>query len=1204
MKPPLTPPDESARLAALRAYEILDTEPESAFDDLTKLAAHITGAPIALVSLIDTDRQWFKSRYGLDAPQTPRDISFCGHVVADDVALVVDDAFVDDRFADNPLVTGEPRVRFYAGVPLRTPEGFVMGTLCAIDHVPRQLTQEQTDLLGMLARQVVTQLEFRRRNLVLARRTAQLEIYRKFFDLTLDLFATVDAELRIVDCNPAWQALLGWTPAELRAAPMTEFIHPDDVERTTREASRLVREATPTVNFEHRFRHLDGRWLHLSWVVAVKDGLFFASARDVSSVHANQAALSATLAATAEERSRLQSILSSANYAIVETAPDGTFREFNAAAERMLGYTAAEVIGTRPPVHDPAEIVARAAELSAELGMVVKPSFETLIAKARLGIADEREWTYIRKDGSRLPVEVSVTARRDGAGRIAGYMGIASDVTNRKQTEHALHQQTRMWKLSAEIGDALAATQGLPQMLRACAEAIVTNLDAALARIWTLDEGGSGLELQASAGLYTHLDGPHARIPVGAFKIGLIAQERTPHLTNAVLDDPRVGDPAWARREGLVAFAGYPLILGERLVGVMAMFARHPLTAAAMDALGTISDSVAVGIDRRLAQSQLAQFKSTLDRTQDCIFIYDPATLRITYANHGATEQLGYTNAELCGMTPLDLKPELDEAGYRGLLDPAVRGELPVVTFETNHRHKDGHLIPVEVLLQYIARDGEAPRCINVVRDISERKRVDRIQSEFVSTVSHELRTPLTSIRGALGLVAAGVTGPLAAETKEYVGIALSNSERLVRLINDILDIEKIQSGKIEFRIEAVDLAMLVNHALAANEPVAVARQVRLTLTTELPSVEVAVDPDRFAQVLTNLISNAVKFSPTGAAVELAVERSVDRVRITVRDHGPGVPMEFRDRIFQRFAQADTSTTREKGGTGLGLSISKAIVEQLRGHIGFEPATGGGTTFFVEFPCLPLVTRSPGSEALTPRVLVCEDDPDVYRLLERMLTSGGFAVDIAPTLERARRLVAAHHYSVITLDLVLADGDGATLIHELRAAAATRHTPIIVVSGSNRNLGQAGVLVSDLIAKPFDENELIGAVRRAVDACDTPRPRILHVEDDEDIRRILKKSLPATWTVVGVGTLVAARQALGDAAFDVVLLDLSLPDGRGDELLGLVGGARVIIFSATDAGIALSRRVTAALVKTRSTAEDVRAMIQSVVRRQHVKGAP
>ena len=302
MKRPEIPAGEAARLDALRSYGVLDTDPEPAFDALTRLAAHVVGVPVALVSLVDADRQWFKSRYGLEAPETPRDVSFCGHVVGADAALVVADAWADPRFADNPLVTGEPRVRFYVGMPLRTADGHVLGTLCAIDHVAREVTDAQREMLRLLAAQVVDQLELRRRNLALARATVELDKYRRFFDVDIDLLATFDAELFFVEFNPAWQRVVGWTPDELRAVSAAERIHPEDLPATLREAGRMLRESGSTVAFEHRFAHRGGGWVTLSWNATARDGLYFASARDMTAVHAAQAELRASNARSAEPR--------------------------------------------------------------------------------------------------------------------------------------------------------------------------------------------------------------------------------------------------------------------------------------------------------------------------------------------------------------------------------------------------------------------------------------------------------------------------------------------------------------------------------------------------------------------------------------------------------------------------------------------------------------------------------------------------------------------------------------------------------------------------------------------------------------------------------------------------------------------------------------------------------------------------------------
>lgn len=236
-----------------------------------------------------------------------------------------------------------------------------------------------------------------------------------------------------------------------------------------------------------------------------------------------------------------------------------------------------------------------------------------------------------------------------------------------------------------------------------------------------------------------------------------------------------------------------------------------------------------------------------------------------------------------------------------------------------------------------------------VARDISEHKRMEQMKTDFISVVSHELRTPLTSIRGALGLVAGGIAGELPERARRLVDIASKNSERLARLVDDILDVERIESGQMGFRLVPQDLAALVEQAVEANQPYGQPYGVSLRLVEAQPAL-VRVDADRIQQVLSNLLSNAVKFSPRGASVEVGVTARSGRVRLRVVDHGKGIPPEFRAWIFEKFTQADATSTRQRGGTGLGLSISKAIVERHGGRIWFETTPIQGTTFFVELP--------------------------------------------------------------------------------------------------------------------------------------------------------------------------------------------------------------------------------------------------------------
>jgi len=239
--------------------------------------------------------------------------------------------------------------------------------------------------------------------------------------------------------------------------------------------------------------------------------------------------------------------------------------------------------------------------------------------------------------------------------------------------------------------------------------------------------------------------------------------------------------------------------------------------------------------------------------------------------------------------------------------------------------------------------------------NITALKEVDRLKSEFVTTVSHELRTPLTSIRGSLGLVAAGVTGALPDKAKELVTIAMQNCERLVRLVNDILDSEKMLSGKMELSMRALDLVALIERSVRENESYAAIHGVTVSLQSRAPGVHVMADTDRLVQVVTNLLSNACKFSNKAGMVEVTVEESGRRVRVSVADRGAGVPRELQGRLFERFAQLDSSDARRKGGTGLGLSICRAIIERMDGSIGFAERDGGGSVFFFELPALSAV---------------------------------------------------------------------------------------------------------------------------------------------------------------------------------------------------------------------------------------------------------
>ncbi len=320
--------------------------------------------------------------------------------------------------------------------------------------------------------------------------------------------------------------------------------------------------------------------------------------------------------------------------------------------------------------------------------------------------------------------------------------------------------------------------------------------------------------------------------------------------------------------------------------------------------------------------------------------------------NTAAETVFGYSSSELVGRNLLRsiIPPEASVHGG-GWWTNFVAVKQPEAGVRAHCLRRDG----LEVVCEFsvtplVNENGDLISAIVQARDITQQLDAERVKKEFTSTLSHELRTPLTSIIGSLQLVTSGALGEVQKDIGELTEVAERNAQRLLDLINDLLDIEKIESGQFSMLPEEVELDNLVRESIVLNRAFADRFGVRLMLRNEPPRIKVYADRRRLLQVLTNLISNAAKFSPEGDQIELGVSVADSRAIVSVDDRGPGIPIEFRSRIFNRFAQADSALTRKKAGTGLGLAISKLMVELMDGHIGFADREGGGTRFFIELP--------------------------------------------------------------------------------------------------------------------------------------------------------------------------------------------------------------------------------------------------------------
>ncbi len=606
-----------------------------------------------------------------------------------------------------------------------------------------------------------------------------------------------------------------------------------------------------------------------------------------------------------------------------------------------------------------------------------------------------------------------------------------------------------------------------------------------------------------------------------------------------------------------------------------------------------------------------------LDNISDAIVTIDAKGI-IHTMNSTVEDMFGYSTSELIGANVNILM----NAPYHELHDSYISnylrtGQTKVIgqSRELEAQRKNGEIFEIELFVHDIGVD-EEHRFLGIIRDISERKHMDRVKSEFVSTVSHELRTPLTSIKGALGMINSGVLGVLPDKAKRMVELAHNNTERLILLVNDLLDMEKIQAGKIDLKIEKVNLTTLVKESIAMNQTYASNLKVKLVLE-ELPAdYFVVADYSRMLQVMANLISNAAKYSPADDVVKINVRGDENAIQVSVADNGLGIPPEYHSKIFQKFSQLDASDKRQKGGTGLGLNITKAIVEHHGGRIDFITQVNKGATFFFTLPAWQPTPNSEyaavikaDSDSFLPRkntaghVLVLEDEPDIAKLLALMLEQQNFSVTTCGTAKQAKQLLATQKFSLMTVDIRLPDQDGLSLVRELRGNPDTHQLPIIIVSAeaglAQRNNVTAGLRVIDWIEKPIDQQRLLNSVHSSLKIRDRPS-KVLYVEDDADLTQMMETLLGDTMTVVSADTLCKAKRLLKEENFDLVILDVGLPDGTGLEILPLLKEQLslipVIIFSGENITAEVVNRVDAALIKSQVNNDELVKTIKKLLK--------
>lgn len=823
------------------------------------------------------------------------------------------------------------------------------------------------------------------------------------------------------------------------------------------------------------------------------------------------------------------------DYAIYMLDSSGCVVSWNNGAERIKGYRTDEILGQHFSCFYPVEDI--------EQG---KPDEELKVAAAE-GRFEDEGWR-IRQDGTRFWANAIVTALQDEAGNLKGFSEVVRDITERKQAEENLRQSEEF----------------LQRLISSSADCIKV------------------LDLQGRL-LYISMGG-QALMEIDDFSVFMNAQwwdfwqETYSHTARSAVETAKAGNignfqgycptakgtPKWwdVVVTPIMDAEGKP----EKLLSISRDITQRK---QAEEALRASKDELEMRVVERTAelikvnqqlQLQLDERKRAesalerLSRQNQLILNSVGEGLcgldlqgRITFVNPAAAQLLGYSVEETIGQFVHIILPDSKSDGtpyyltespiYESLYDGAVQ-QVSGEAF----RRKDNSSFPVEYTSNPIREQGAIVGAVVTFKDITDRQIVERMKDEFISVVSHELRTPLTSIHGSLGMLKSGLLDPNSERGKRLLEIAVDSTDRLVRLINDILDIERIESGKIQMAKQACDTAELLRDAAEVMQ--AMADKARVNLSISSVSAELLIDRDRIIQTLTNLLSNAIKFSPQGNTVWLTAQNQVDRILFQVTDCGRGIPAEKLETIFERFQQVDSSDSRNHEGTGLGLAICRSIVQQHEGSIWVESTIGEGSTFYFT---LPLQQQQPTilDTSSSPLVLVCDDNPSTLTMLQKLLQQQNYQVITVASGEEALEQATAWHPDAILLDLQMPGMSGWQVMAALKQRSDTKDIPIIICSFCSPTECPSHPGFVDWVVKPLDETLLLQSLKQSV-ARPHRRVRILVVEDDKQLAQLLVTLFEQhEIEVFHAPTGCEAIQLSQQVNPDLMILDLILPDKDG-----------------------------------------------------------
>jgi PAS domain S-box-containing protein len=1028
---------ETKRLKALSSYNVLDTLPEKEYDAITRLASYICQVPVALISLIDSDRQWFKSTFGLDLSQTSRADAFCTYTIQNDEILEVTNAAEDETFKSNPFVAGEAHIRFYAGAPLIDPDGNRLGSLCVVDTVPRKLSYEQRDALRTLADEVMSHLVLRKQKKELQQSLDAHKEFFNLFDTSPEIHFIADKDSNIELINKSVSTILGYDPQQAIGKSLWSFV----VGTTPREQFvPLIEKAVATgesFTLETRTVSLDGNEKWIGWCGTYKSEKWYASGRDIT--------YQKNIVAELEQLSLVASKM--VNGVSVSDKDDNVIWT-NDAFEKITGYEFADVKGKRLR-----SILVD--EKNNGNNNPIQQYSDLIKSKSSYSV----HVYATRKDGELIWMSQTTSIIYDKDGGVEKYIRVWSDITARKAIQKDLEILS------------FAARKSPTGMLSRDADGVVIWMNEAMETI----TGYTLAEMEGKR-FGTILIGEDTDMSIFSEAVKAVAEKKPYNCELLIYKKDRT--PVW------VAMSNSPLFNDagevERQVTTMLDVTERKRAESEAKLLSLVASNTTSGVVINNNSGEIEWVNHAFEN----ITGFKLADVKDKHLGDILQGELTDTSIIQKGRELSKNKKsfEVDLLGYRKDGTP-----IWVTVINSVILKKDGEVDKyIEVVIDISSKKKVE---LELVAAKEEALQLNRAKDMFISVMSHEIRTPLNAVIGMSHLLQEG--NPLESQ-KENLNVLKFSADNLLTLINDVLDFTKIETGNVDLEQADVNLREMLQSITGSLQYQTNEKNIYLQAQIDPAVPEIVIgDSTRLSQILLNLVSNAVKFTDKGGVkIELAVidqTRKNVRIRFSVTDTGIGIASDKLSTIFESFKQADTSTTRKYGGTGLGLAISKRLIELHDSRINVDSEPGKGSTFW--FTITFNITNNKNNNnnnvetGLNISVLVVDDNQINRLLINKILTKWGATIDFAENGVQAVSKVETNKYDVVLMDIHMPEMGGleATQIIRSKSEPYFKQLPIIALTASMLtsqmgDIGNAGM--NDYILKPFEPKILFEKLSR------------------------------------------------------------------------------------------------------------------------------